>query len=310
VAAPGLAQAPLATPVVNASVPSSTLRDEDFRVAAIAYRLGRLGLFHCPRTLPITGMLMHHLPEYQPADRRLMIDLYGLDRGPGILLVLPDSPAARAGLVAGDVLLSVNGKTFPSPSEMAAQRDPDKWRNEVEAAELLLEEELGRGPARLQVLRKGSELALELGSLPACPIRIRLARSSQVNAFANDYQVILTTALLGFAQSDDELALIIGHELSHFILNHPPMHTSDKLLASIGIRSQTFWNREAAADRLGIRLMAAAGYNLDAIIPFWRRFLGKYDGPQIFRYHPSLGARERITREEIAAIRAEASSPR
>ena len=37
--------------------------------------------------------------------------------------------------------------------------------------------------------------------------------------------------------------------------------------------------------------------------PFWRRYLGKYDWfPQIFRTHPSLSARERITREAIAAL--------
>jgi predicted Zn-dependent protease len=73
--------------------------------------------------------------------------------------------------------------------------------------------------------------------------------------------------------------------------------------------ADTSISAEEAADRLAIRLMAAAGYDLDAIIPFWRRFLGKYDDAQIFRYHPSLGARERIAREEIAAIRAQAPSP-
>ena len=55
------------------------------------------------------------------------------------------------------------------------------------------------------------------------------------------------------------------------------------------------WKREEEADRFGLRLMAAAGYDLDAAIPFWRRYLGKYDWfPQLFRSHPSLGARERI----------------
>jgi predicted Zn-dependent protease len=65
------------------------------------------------------------------------------------------------------------------------------------------------------------------------------------------------------------------------------------------------WKREAAADRLGLRLMAAAGYDLDAAIPFWDRYLGQYDWfPQIFRSHPSRGARGKIARDEIAAIRA------
>jgi hypothetical protein len=50
--------------------------------------------------------------------------------------------------------------------------------------------------------------------------------------------------------------------------------------------------------------MAAAGYDLEAVIPFWRRYLLKYDGPQLFRSHPSLDARTRMATEEIAAIRA------
>jgi hypothetical protein len=56
--------------------------------------------------------------------------------------------------------------------------------------------------------------------------------------------------------------------------------------------------------------MAAAGYNLDASLAFWDRYLRQYDWfPQIFRSHPSRGARERIAREEIGAIRTGATIP-
>jgi hypothetical protein len=284
---------------------TTTLRQADARVGGVAYRLAVAGRALCPELHPLTGILFHHLAEYLPADRPLMIRLYGLDRGPGILTVLGGSPAAEAGLKAGDVLLAVNGRAFPSPAAEVAARDPDKWRPLAEAGESQLEEALRTGPVQLRVLRQGKEIEVTLGSVPGCFDRVRLARNPQVNAFSNGHDVIVTTALLDFVQSDDELALIIGHEMAHFILGHPPMHTSDKLLASVGVRSRIFWQREEAADRLAIRMMAAAGYDLDAVIPFWRRFLGKYDSdPQIFRYHPSLGARERIAREEIEAIRA------
>jgi membrane-associated protease RseP (regulator of RpoE activity) len=290
---------------------TTTLRQADARVAAVAFRLAVAGAPFCPASYPQTGIVFHHLAEYLPADRPLMVSRYGLDRGPGVLTVLGGSPAAAAGLQAGDVLLGVNGQPFPSPEAEIAVRDAAKWRPLAEAGERQLEDALRLGPAKLDVLRQGSRIVLTLGSIPGCFGHVRLARNPQVNAFSNGHDVVVTTAMLDYVQSDDELALIIGHELAHFILGHPPMHTGDKLLASVGIRSETFWQREAAADRLAIRLMAAAGYDLDAIIPFWRRFLGKYDtDPQIFRYHPSLGARERIAREEIAAIRAGAAKPR
>jgi hypothetical protein len=290
---------------------TTTLRQADARVGAIAYRLALAGRSLCAVPYPLTGLLFHHLAEYLPADRPGMIARYGLDRGPGVLAVLAGTPAAEAGFRAGDVLLAVNGRAFPSAAAEIAERGPDKWRPLAETGERQLEEALRLGPARLTLLREGREIALSLGSRPGCFGRVRLARNPTVNAFSNGHDVVVTTGMLDFVRSDDELALIIGHEMGHFILGHPPMHTSDKLLASIGIRSGLFWKREEAADRLALRLMAAAGYDLDAAIPFWRRFLGKYDtDPQIFRYHPSLGARERIAREEIAAIRGGASVPR
>jgi hypothetical protein len=289
----------------------TTLRQADARVGRVAYRLATAGRSLCTQHHPLAGLLFHHLAEYLPADRPLMVRLYGLDRGPGVLTVLAGTPAAEAGLKAGDALLSVNGRPFPSPLAEVAEHDPRKWRRLAESGEMQLEEALRAGPARLRVLRQGSEIEVRLGSLPGCFGRVRLARNPQVNAFSNGHDVLITTAMLDYVHNDDELALIVGHELAHFILGHPPMHTGDKLLASVGIRSGLFWKREEAADRLAIRLMAAAGYDLDAVIPFWHRFLGEYDkDPQIFRYHPSLGARERIAREEIAAIRSGTPSPR
>lgn len=298
----------------------STLRQRDARVAAVTYRLAAAGRSFCRDPYPLTGMLFHHLAEYLPADRPLMIERYRLDRGPGILTVLAGTPAAEAGLVAGDVLLSVNGHQFPTGASIANEPKRKNWRERAEAAEDHLESELRKGPVELGLLRQGRELRLSLGSRAGCTARVRLAhspvgkdnraRDKDVNAFSTDRRVVITTAMLDFVQSDDELALIVGHEMAHTILKHPPMHTHDKLLASLGIRAGTFWKREEAADRLAIRLIAAAGYDLEAVIPFWRRFLGAYDTLQIFRYHPSLGARERIAREEIAAIRAEMKESR
>jgi predicted Zn-dependent protease len=114
----------------------------------------------------------------------------------------------------------------------------------------------------------------------------------------------MTTAMLAFVANDDELAVVLGHEMSHSILHHPVMSEGEGILAGFGIGAGAIWQREAQADRFGLRLMAAAGYDLDAVIPFWRRYLMKYDGPQLFRSHPSLEARTKMAAEEIAAIRA------
>jgi hypothetical protein len=301
-APPAAPPAPVLAPGATESTLGTTLRLDDLRVLAVAYRLALAGRGLCPEVHPLTGLLFHHLAEYLPRDRPLMIERYGLDRGPGVLSVLAGSPAAKAGLEAGDVLLAVDESPFPSAARIAAEPERKRWRRMAEDSEARLESALERGPARLLVLRQGRELRLILESVPACLARVRLARSTQVNAFDTGGHVVMTTAMLDFVKSDDELAVVLGHELSHGILGHPPMRTEEGVLAGFGIGAATLWKREADADRLGLRLMAAAGYDLGAAIPFWRRYLTKYDGPQLFRSHPSLEAREKIVREEMARL--------
>ena len=311
VAAPAGGQAPASPAATAASTTAevaSTLRRDDARVGAVAYRLARSGRALCTEAFPLTGLLFHHLAEYEQEDRPLMIGRYGLDRGPGVLTVLTGTPAAAAGLVAGDVLLSVNGRLFPSPARIAAETKRKTWRPMLEDSEKLLEDALRLGPARLKIFRQGREIETTLGSEPGCTGRVRLARSKQMNAFSLRGYVVMTTAMLGYVRSEHELAVVLGHELSHSILGHQGLRDEEGILAGLGIKPSAVWKREEAADRLGLRLMAAAGYDLGAAIPFWNRYLGQYDWfPQIFRSHPSRRAREKIAREEIAAIRAAAA---
>ncbi|HEY0444974.1 MAG TPA: M48 family metallopeptidase [Allosphingosinicella sp.] len=300
-------------PGMAMAAPGSHLRAEDNRIAAITYRLATAGAGLCDERHPLTGLLFHHLAEYEVRDRPQLISTYGLDRGPGILTVLDDSPAAEAGLAAGDVLLTVNGRRFPPPLAVSAGRK--EWRQALDAVEALLEEQLKLGPVRLMVLRDRAPIELTLGSVPGCPARVRLARSGQVNAFANGRYVVMTTGLLGFIQDEDELAIVIAHELAHNVLRHrdrlEAQNVPRGLLRGIGKNASRVRATEEEADRLGIRLAWAAGYDVSAAIPFWRRFYARYDTvPQLFRTHPGLRAREKLISETIAELGAASAQRR
>ena len=307
--APASAAAASGAPVAAAPLPAgaSFVREQDYRVARIGYRIGLSGAAHCPDPYPLTGLLLHHLAEYSQSDRPAAAEHYSLDRGPAILAVVEESPAARAGLAAGDVVLAVNGRSLPSPVAMAQGRDNEEARPAIEATEAQLEAELRRGPADLRLLRNGEELTLRLDPVDGCPARVRLARSSQVNAFAHNGYAIMTTALLAFLESDDELAVVLGHEIAHNILRHPAMLDAqgvpDGILRGFGRNASRVRATEEAADRLGIRLAWAAGYDVSAAIPYWRRYYAKYDTmPQLFRTHPSLRARERLIVEVLTKL--------
>lgn len=307
-----LATAPAAaqrSPAASTPSAASALRHEDYRVAAVAYRIGKAGARLCSASAPLTGLLLHHLPEYDAQGRRAMIDAHQLQRGPGVLAVVADSPAARAGLRAGDVLLAMNGKAFASPLAMAAEPNRKRWRALIEQSEGALETELQSGSTRLTILRDGRATTIPLTAETGCPTRIRLARSAQVNAFASGRYVIITTALLDFIESEDELAVVVAHELAHNILAHPDRLRQQKVpsrgfLRGFGKNASRVRATEEEADRLGIKLAWAAGYDVSAAIPFWRRFYKRFDGPQLFRTHPSLEARERLTMATIAELKA------
>jgi hypothetical protein len=296
------------------AAPATTLREADLRIATVAYRLGSGGALFCSDRFPLTGVLLHHLAEYDEDGRRAQIALHALDRGPGVLATVADSPAARAGLRAGDVLLAVNGEHFADPRAIAAEGDAKKRRRMIEASEAQLEAALRRGPAILRVLRAGREQETTLSAVSGCPVRVRLARSTQFNAFANGAYVIPTTRLLDFVQSDDELAIILGHELSHNILAHKrrleDQGVSGGFLRSLGKGASKIKATEEEADRLGLKLAWAAGYDITAAVPFWRRFYAAQGVQlQLFRTHPGLKARQRFVEEAVAELTRQSRMP-
>ncbi len=312
----GFAALSLQPQAATAAAPGSYLRAEDHRIAAVTYRLASGGARFCRSAHPVTGMLLQHLGDYAPADRAEAVRAFQLDKGPGVLSAVEGSPAAKAGLIAGDVLVSVNGKPFPAPGAAAAEADPRKRRLLIEASEQQLEQQLRLGPARLGVLREGRPLSLTLHRQMGCLARGRLARSNQPNAFADGRYAIMTTKMLGFFKSDDELAVAMAHELSHNILGHRAELDANNVprgvLRNFGKNAARVHAVEEEADRLGIKLVWAAGYDVAAAIPFWRRLYARYDPiptPKLFRTHPSLGAREKLIQQTIAELRASSSKP-
>jgi hypothetical protein len=256
-------------------------------------------------------MLLHQLGEYDPATRAEAIRRFGVDRGPGILAVVERSPAAAAGLRAGDVLLKVNGRPMPPPATAAAEREENARRR-------LMMRRTRSSTRSLREVRLGSASCARAGRSkcglrhrPGCLPHVRLARSAQANAFADGRYAIMTTKLLGFFRNDDELAVALAHELAHNILGHPAALDAagvpQGILRNVGANAARVLKTEEEADRLGIKLVWAAGYDVRAAIPFWRRLYATYDPipvPKLFRTHPSLGARERMIEATLAELRA------
>jgi predicted Zn-dependent protease len=126
--------------------------------------------------------------------------------------------------------------------------------------------------------------------------------------------------MLRFVENDQELALVIGHELAHNAMGHIGAKTTNYVLGSVfdilaaayGVNTQgAFGNAgaqaysqglEAEADYVGLYAVARADMPIDDSANFWRRF-GAATGSIKTQYgasHP--GSAERFVGIENAIV--------
>jgi membrane-associated protease RseP (regulator of RpoE activity) len=198
---------------------------------------------------------------------------FRIGKGVRVLHVVPDSPASRGGLRPGDILLSLRGRAISSREQLEkAQR-----RKDAGAVEVL-------------VNRDGAEIRLFLHHVRECWYGTSILVADYVNAFADGRTILVTTGMLRFSRNDDELAVVLGHELAHNVLGH-------------SVRSYKRFEKEA--DYLGCYFAARAGYDVSRGVEFWRRLARESPGAisESASYaHSGTAARASALREAVEEI--------
>ena len=177
--------------------------------------------------------------------------------------------------------------------------------------------------ANARVQRVGRRIAASVGrEVPNAQWEFVVFDSPQVNAFAlPGGKVGVYTGLLKLAATDDELAIVMGHEIAHVTSRHGAERTSQNyaiagigalaaigmeaknvdptkrnmILAAYGAGSQVGFAlpysrlHEAEADSIGIKFAAGAGYDPRAAAVFWRKMAaqGGAKPPALLSTHPS-----------------------
>lgn len=283
------------------------LTDLDQRVARVGYRLSAANADLCTVVRNSAGWLVHAASQYSPELRPHAVTRFGLDGDlPGLLAVPQGSSAALAGLRRGDLILSVNGQALArGPARRAAAFEG------LEANIHWLDLALAKGPAELVVRRDGVERTVTVTPHRACGYDVQLDPSDELNARADGKRLFITTAMAGFAATDDELAIVLGHELAHHVLGHRNWHeaeTRGRQTQSVPALEGAAGGHERQADRVGLYLSARAGFDTSIAPAFWRRF-GAYNWRVRFPQwtHPSAESRARALEQvhaEISALQA------
>jgi predicted Zn-dependent protease len=145
-------------------------------------------------------------------------------------------------------------------------------------------------------------------------------------------KVVVYTGILDLAESDDELAVIMGHEIAHAIARHgnermsnaialqgiggtlgavmgaDPTAGQNLFLQSYGIASalgslKFSRKHESESDKLGLVFMSLAGYNPAKAVDFWEKMSQNgASAPELLSTHPSDETRIKDIKEFLPEI--------
>ena len=236
----------------------------------------------CPKTHKAIGVKTHSLKSYSKRLRSGASRVLGADEAPRIFHIAEGSPADLAGFKRGDIILNEE----KTPAKLSAA----SW-------DTLLADNT------VTVRRGTQEITLTVAPVMACNYNLRLRSSTTINAYADGRNIIVTTGMMDFVESDSELALIIGHELAHNTMAHIPKSVGNFIVSLGGTRyTRPF---ESEADYVGLYYLFRAGYSPEGVESFWQR-LSKIAPKGINRAktHPTFPDRYlriKAAREEILA---------
>ncbi|MEO9970535.1 MAG: M48 family metallopeptidase [Hyphomonadaceae bacterium] len=153
------------------------------------------------------------------------VNAIGYDASPVVLNVFEGTPAARAGLVRGAVPIKVGETDIGGEmdalnealSEYSEARAEAKEKREAGESETVLPD--------LDVVFQnpdGSELRARLTPETICSIPLNVSETDSVNANTGGTSVNMFRGLLTLMEDDDDVAIVIGHEIGHVIGRHVP----------------------------------------------------------------------------------------
>ncbi|MGB1327562.1 MAG: M48 family metalloprotease [Porticoccaceae bacterium] len=224
-----------------------------------------------------------------------------------------NGPAAKAGLAVNDKVLAVNNVAFGDN-----QQQQQKFY--AETARIKTSKSL---TTSLKIKRNQQLINLTISQEKICGYPVVLGDSDAVNAYADGKKIIITKGMMRFARDDQDLALVIAHELGHNLMGHIDKKQSNYMLGTLidlaaaanGVNTRgTFGSVgasafsqdfEAEADYVALYYMNAAGLPLEGVADFWREMAAEHPGSISSNHsasHPATSERFLAISKTIAEI--------
>ena len=303
-------------------------RKRSLRVNTVYRRLLVANAEYCQESNSSIGASMFNVDSLTPTwhewthEKSLAaqeaIEFYGTDEFVRIMEVIPGSPAASVGLEVGDIVTQIGDV------EIGVGKSARKAPKKVGESNVLDK------TIEISFVRNGEQYRVQVVPELTCQMPLALLRRDELNAYADGTNVYFTMGMLRFVENDDELALILSHEMAHNIRGHIESQQTNMLIGGLigavigglaGSTDTTFSDIgqeagalaysqefESEADYVGVYLAGRAGYDVSQAAYLWRR-LGAENPRSIHlegMTHPSTTVRFKIVQkagEEVARKR-------
>jgi predicted Zn-dependent protease len=214
----------------------------------------------------------------------------------------------QAGIRVGDRIIAVNG----SPISIGSRAVAD-FTAKVPSAK-------NKSPAEYSVTyRRGEETStVTVRTQLACSYSPQLLQEDGINAYADGQSIFLTSGILRFFPDDNDLAVVIGHELAHDAMHHIESQQKNSLIGALlgavvdvaaatqGVNTHGDFSSQGAklgsmvfsqdfereADYVGLYVLALAGRPLQEAPKVWRQMAIAQPGSIKFATsHPTTAER-------------------
>lgn len=205
--------------------------------------------------------------------------------------------------------------------EQLSAQNYAKLRDEADSKGTLNTDAAMTRRVRAIAVRLEPQTAVFRRDAPAWSWEVNVVTSDELNAFCMPGgKIVVYTGLVSrLGLSDDEIAVVMGHEISHALREHSREQVSQALAAqaAIGVGAAllgldsgsadlaggvykalvaTRFSRvdESEADRMGLELAARAGYDPRAGVSLWRKMTKASEGgapPEFLSSHPADASR-------------------
>ena len=210
--------------------------DRQAHVSGLAYELGFINSDLCgedvTRGFGIEWITLNDLPK---GNHRTAGTLLGVERSPFVAVVTPGSAAHRAGIRQGDTLQSINGQRLPvAAGEYYAYFviNDVKVPRHRRRVDRLLEEAADTGvPVDMEWKRDGEDFNALVRPVETCDFNIRVVDDPVLGIASHARNIVISSGLYDFAQSDAEIQSVIAHQLAHITERHAVKRDRNSVIA-------------------------------------------------------------------------------